>query len=356
MRAFYLPRGGLVFRTPPRPPEHKVTPNTKIPRIFTLMVATIVGSMDFDLPSGKYVVAVSGGIDSVVLLHILLNRQPDKNERKPANTQKRQYIVAHYDHGIRGDSALDRRHVENLAREYRLPFVYERGDLGISASEATARHARYDFLHRVRQAGKADAIITAHHQDDYIETALLNMVRGTGSRGLHAMKSTDVIRRPLLHVAKRDIQAYAEEHGLSWREDPTNTNDNYLRNRIRRHAMPRLNKTSRNIILKRIAKAAEINREIDHIITGYLHRQPALPVIERMEFVMLPHVVSREVLAVWLRRRTKNVELSRRMLERLTAAIKTGRSGSLIDIAQGYYIRILPDSFELIDSKKKSKA
>lgn len=303
--------------------------------------------MDFDLPGGKYVVAVSGGIDSVVLLHMLLQRQPD-------GAQKRQYVVAHYDHGIRSDSALDRRHVEKMASEYRLPYVYERGELGISTSEAAARRARYDFLHRVRRAAQANAIITAHHEDDYIETALLNLVRGTGSRGLHALKSTDIVKRPLLHVPKRDIQAYAEQHGLSWREDPTNADDNCLRNRIRHHAMPRLNKTSRNIILKRMAKAAEINREIDHIITGYLHWQPALSVIERAEFVLLPHAVSREILAVWLRRRTKNVELNRRMLERLTAAIKTGRSGSLIDVAAGYYLRLGADTIELINSHKSN--
>jgi tRNA(Ile)-lysidine synthase len=96
--------------------------------------------MDFDLPTGSYVVAVSGGVDSVALLHMLAGRPGLK------------LTVAHFDHGIRPDSAEDRRHVQALAKELGLPFVYHVGELGPDASEAhSSGEARYAFLHRVRQ-------------------------------------------------------------------------------------------------------------------------------------------------------------------------------------------------------------
>ena len=131
--------------------------------------------------------------------------------------------VAHYDHGIRSDSAEDRRLVQALAREYGLPFVYHSGRLGTGASEAVARQARYGFLHAVRRASAAQAVITAHHQDDVLETAILNLLRGTGRRGLGSLKSTDVVKRPLMAVSKNELLRYAEREGLRWREDSTNS-------------------------------------------------------------------------------------------------------------------------------------
>ncbi len=134
---------------------------------------------------GKYIVAVSGGIDSVSLLHALTS---DKSLH---------LIVAHFDHGIRDDSALDAKFVANLARELGLSFVTQRVKLGFEASEAVARKHRYKFLHRACIENNADAIVTAHHQDDVIETAIINTLRGTKRRGLISLKSTELIKRPL---------------------------------------------------------------------------------------------------------------------------------------------------------------
>src|SRR5437764_343012 len=134
--------------------------------------------MDVVLPKpGKYVVAVSGGVDSVALLDML------------ARSDDLKLVVAHFDHGIRKDSAKDRKFVEDLAKNYDLPFVYEEGHLGSGTSEAVARGARYDFLHRVKKSHGAQAIITAHHQDDVLETAIINLLRGTGRKGLTSLTS-----------------------------------------------------------------------------------------------------------------------------------------------------------------------
>ncbi|QQS18837.1 hypothetical protein IPL68_02130 [Candidatus Saccharibacteria bacterium] len=87
--------------------------------------------------------------------------------------------MAHFDHGIRPDSVEDRKLVQKLAKQYGLPFVYDRAELGAGASEAVAREARYAFLSRVKEAVGADAIITAHHEDDVLETIIINWLRGT---------------------------------------------------------------------------------------------------------------------------------------------------------------------------------
>src|SRR6185436_20114617 len=127
--------------------------------------------MKISVRPGKYVVAVSGGVDSMVLLDLL--------RQKP----KLELVVAHFDHGIREDSAQDRKLVQRIAKAYGLPFVHAKGNLGPKAGEALAREARYAFLRQVQADHDAKAIITAHHQDDMLKTAIMNLLRGTGRRG-----------------------------------------------------------------------------------------------------------------------------------------------------------------------------
>jgi tRNA(Ile)-lysidine synthase len=177
--------------------------------------------MQVDVKPGKYVVAVSGGVDSMVLLD-LLRSLPGV-----------ELIVAHFEHGVREDSDEDRKLVEKAAKQYGLAFVCEHGNLGAGISEAAAREARYAFLNRVKAQNDAQAIITAHHEDDLLETAILNILRGTGRKGLSSLGSTEDIIRPLLHVSKKTIRDYATAHGIAWHEDSTNESDVYLRNYIR---------------------------------------------------------------------------------------------------------------------------
>lgn len=289
--------------------------------------------IELNIPSGTYVVAVSGGVDSVVLLHLL------KEMSRRENSTHR-FVVAHFDHGIRGDSEVDRRHVQKLAEHYKLPFAFERVELGAGASEATARSARYKFLHKLRRACGAQAVITAHHQDDVIETALLNLLRGTGGRGLHSLESRQFLLRPLLGIPKKDLLRYARANGLVWREDSTNANMAILRNYLRHRVVADMGITHRSMLLKRSRRAAELTKEIDSIVANYLHVQPAADALNRASFIQLPHVVAREVMASWLRLRAPEVELSRKMLERLVVAAKVGRNGSQVDIAAGYHLRL----------------
>lgn len=283
--------------------------------------------MENGLPAGHYVVAVSGGVDSVVLLDMLA-QQPELK-----------LTVAHFDHGIREDSHEDREHVRKLAAEYGLPFAFCEGRLGSEASEAAARAARYKFLHTARRHRGAAAVITAHHQDDVLETIILNLLRGTDRRGLSSLQSGDVVLRPLLAVPKKELLRYASEQGLSWREDSTNTDTRYLRNYIRHVLLPRFAQADRERLLGLSQDTALLNELIGQEVGNYLHLQPGARTLDRHQFVMLPHAVAREVMAEWLRAHTDAV-LTRRMLERLVQAAKTGRSGAKVDVDGAFWLQI----------------
>ena len=285
--------------------------------------------MDISLEPGSYVLAVSGGVDSVSLLHLLAQRP------QPAY----KFTVAHFDHGIRDDSNQDRQLVQAAARHYGLPFIYLDGHLSPITNEAVARKARYDFLHNVRHLTGAQAIITAHHQDDLLETALINIVRGTGRRGLSSLKSTDVVKRPILHVPKAEIYDYARDNQLVWNEDSTNRDQAHLRNYLRHQVIPRLTPEQRHELLDLIQKVHQLNDEIDTHLATHLHVQPALDRLDRHHFVMLPHVVGMELLAAWLRRHDIQ-DFDRKTLQRLSLAAKTYRPGRLADINAAWQLQV----------------
>ncbi len=282
--------------------------------------------MELRINPGKYIVAVSGGVDSMALLDML------------ALTPGMDLIVAHYDHGIRADSDEDRQEVQAAAARHGLPFVYERGNLGLGVSEAAAREARYAFLHRVRAEHAAHAIVTAHHQDDVLETAIINMVRGTGPRGLSALRSTDAIVRPLLHVPKVDIERYATDRRLPWREDSTNSDERYLRNYVRRRLMSRLSATQRSALLRHIDQAASQNEKIGQLITDVRAGRVTAGHISRGWFIQLPYDVSRTVLAEILRE--AGAQFDRQGIHRLVVFMKTGASGKRADVDKTHYLEV----------------
>lgn len=275
--------------------------------------------MRVELEPGRYVVAVSGGVDSVALLHVL-QQLPDVR-----------LTVAHFDHGIRSDSHLDRQLVQQLAQNYGLPFVFALGNLGAGASEAVAREARYTFLRQVQQATGAQAIITAHHQDDLLETAILNMLRGTGRKGVTSLKDQYHLRRPMLHVPKSQIRSYAKEQGLVWREDSTNSDMTILRNYVRGTIVPRLGEKGRAELLNHIGYMSVLNRAVDHDLMLYLHVQPSRQTLDRHTFTQLPHDLALEVMAEWLRSNGIG-QFTRKQLELLVTKSKTLDSGKQIDI------------------------
>jgi len=256
-------------------------------------------------------VAVSGGIDSVVLLH-LLQQLPDV-----------ELVVAHFDHGIREDSSNDARFVEELAKKYNLPFRTKREELGTDAGESLARKRRYEFLQNL--ADEYDArIATAHHSDDAIETVAINHSRGTGWRGLAVLDSEIV--RPLLAMDKAAIRQYAQEHNLEWHEDSTNLSDKYLRNRLRRK-MHALSSDDKRKLLSLRRHQLSLKKQIDSIVQTLAGEGPEY---SRDFFRYMPPKVAIEV----LRFIAKGL-LTRPQLERALQAIGAARSGAIFQAGNG---------------------
>ncbi len=259
-------------------------------------------------------------------------------------------IVAHLDHGMRQDSVEDRRLVQETARRMGLPFVYDEARLGAGVGEAAARTARYDFLHGVRRAAGARAIVTAHHRDDVLETAIINLVRGSGRKGLTSLGNRQHVERPLLRVPKSYIVAYARDQGLTWHEDSTNQNMDYLRNYVRHRLLPRLDEASRERLWEIISGLRETNREIDGLIADRLRNQAAGK-LDRGWFISLPHDVAKETLAAWLRENGLN-NFDSKTLERLVIAGKTAAAGKTFDVFGGASLSVNKHDLALVGRER----
>jgi tRNA(Ile)-lysidine synthase len=291
--------------------------------------------MDVILPkSGKYVVAVSGGVDSVALLDML---------RRESGLD---LVVAHFDHGIRTDSFEDRALVESLAKSYGLPFVYKEGKLDANVSEAVAREARYSFLREVLAEQGAQAIITAHHQDDLLETAILNMLRGTSRKGLSSLRSRDDLVRPLLKVPKSQVLDYAVANGLKWHEDSTNRDTAYLRNYVRHNILTRLDNRDKTKLVNMLSNMEATNKEIDWLLDEILAEQISANRLDRRWFNQLAHSVAREVMATWLRANGLR-DFDSKTLERLVVAGKTAVPGKRFDVLKGAGLSVSKDYLAL---------
>lgn len=279
-------------------------------------------SKTINIQPGRYVLAVSGGVDSMALLH-MLSLVPDVH-----------LTVAHFDHGIREDSALDRRLVQEMSKQYKLPFVYKEGGLDRDASEEIARKARYEFLRDVQRQVNANAIITAHHLDDMIETAIHNMIRGTGRKGLSSLNSKDGLLRPALHLSKQQLKQYALDNGLVWREDSTNLDTKIKRNYIRHIIIPKLKNNSPEkyeMLKKLIKRQHEVNKAIDGLLDTFLHLQPSKDCLRRRDVTSMPHGAGRELVSAWLRSNGIR-NFNKNMVEKITIGMKTAKPHSVITI------------------------
>lgn len=281
---------------------------------------------------GKYVVAVSGGVDSMVLLHLLANYK--------LQTTNYQLFVAHINENLRPDSPLDQKLVKETAEKYGLEFYWADVKLA-NSSEALGRKVRYEYLNKLKKELGADAIITAHHQDDMLETAIINMLRGTGRRGLSSITSGKNLVRPLLKFTKKEIYDFAKKNRLDWREDYMNKDTQFLRNYIRHELLPKLGGDARAKLLKNIQNLGELNKAIDEELDEHVQNQK----LDRQWFINLPHDVSNEILNHWLRRQNVNVE--RKKLNKLTIAAKTLSSGKQASVNKKAILLIEKDDLTL---------
>ena len=287
---------------------------------------------------GRYLVAVSGGLDSTVLLDWLVAGGPE-----------RELVVAHFDHRLRANSGDDAKFVTRLAESYGLDCQIGVGDLSPSAGEAEARSARYRFLAQSLEATKAGAVITAHHQDDLIETMILNLIRGTGRRGLTSLRSQPRLQRPFLGLPKSALLAEAEARGLSWVEDATNLSPKLRRNWVRQTICPRLDDSSRRQLLEIQDRMSELNDRFDRQLAEYLkyvsYRRQG-QVYPRDWFNQLPDQLATEVVHYWLASQI-GVSGRGRQIRYLVDQLRQLAPGKRLSLTSGQFIDLTKRSIRL---------
>ncbi|HOI31481.1 MAG: tRNA lysidine(34) synthetase TilS [Bacteroidales bacterium] len=218
----------------------------------------------------RLLLAISGGIDSVVLLHVLLQLdfQP---------------VLAHCNFSLRGaESDGDEQFVKDLAQEYNLKLLTKRFDTKTYATQNSistqmaARELRYNWFSKLSEEHGFTKIVLGHHRDDQLETFFINLFRGSGITGLKAMlHSNGLLVRPLLDQGRKEIEAYAHENGLEWREDSSNQETIYLRNKIRHGLLNEIASFDQQYLRKMSESITMLQREealYRHLLTDYFSR------------------------------------------------------------------------------------
>ena len=219
----------------------------------------------------KVLVAVSGGIDSVVLLHLLRQIQP---------LWQLTLSVAHLNHGLRGPSAdHDEAFVKELTDGLRLPFYSKKEDVKAYVKkhrlslEEGARDVRFAFLMHLLKTLKYDKLALGHHANDQAETILMNIIRGSGLRGCQGMRPVrGSIIRPLLFAMKDEIESYAEQHKITYVVDESNMDRRFLRNRIRWDVLPALEKAVGAHVIPCICRTGDISSEAEVFMSDSARR------------------------------------------------------------------------------------
>lgn len=255
-------------------------------------------------PAAPAVVAVSGGLDSVVLLHLL------------HRAGFRRLLVAHFHHGLRGAPAdEDARFVRDLAAQLGLPFATARGQTRAVATrkkqslEEAARHLRRAFLARTARRHRATTIFLGHHAGDVAETVLFHLARGGGARGLSGPRARAplerlTLARPLLAFTRTEIAAHARLHALAHREDETNAERDHTRNRLRHDVLPALAAAVAHDPVPALARTAAILAAEDEWMESLVAAPAALPQLPVSTLAALPLAGQRRLLRAWLRRHT----------------------------------------------------
>ena len=195
------------------------------------------------LKQKKVLLAVSGGLDSMVLVYLFQQLHYEIG-------------VAHCNFQLRGlESFEDQNFIQNYAKANSIPIFITQFDTQAFAQDyklsiqVAARELRYNWFYELLETQNFDYVLTAHHADDNLETFLINLSRGTGLDGLTGIpEQNDKVIRPLLAFSRQEIEVYAKAHAIQWREDSSNASDKYLRNKIRHDVVPILKELNSNFI------------------------------------------------------------------------------------------------------------
>ena len=309
----------------------------------------------------KLVVAVSGGPDSVCLLHIL---------HKLREKLGIALHVAHLDHQLRGaESEADARYVADLAHQLDLPATVERRDVKSYQSrqrlslEEAAREVRYTFLAQVADTIGADRAAVGHTADDHIETILMHLIRGTGTRGLRGLQPLSqwqhpgnrlTVVRPLLPVSRQDTEDYCRKYRLMPRIDTSNLSLSHLRNRIRQQLMPLLQSYNPRVdeALLRAARIVAddlsfLGEVVDRLWDKVVREQENTIILDKESFLELPPALQRHLLRTGIEKLLGNlIDIETRHIEEVMAALSKP-AGKKITLPGGLIFAIEYDKYLL---------
>jgi tRNA(Ile)-lysidine synthase len=294
-------------------------------------------------PGARYLVGVSGGRDSVALLHWLVD------------LGYKNLIVCHFDHQLRGRSSrADAIFVQRLAAKYDVDLALGSASVRALAAkkkmsiETAARDARYKFFAQVAKRRRCRTIFLGHHADDLVETFLINLFRGAGTSGLSAMRAVSVrkiddvklqVVRPLLGVWREQIDDYVRKHRLKFREDASNKNLAPLRNRIRHRIIPEIEKQLGRNVRASIWRAATIAAEEENFFEALLpDKLSKLTALAVKPLRAMPVAVQRRMLHEWLR--TSEVpDVSFDLIERVRALLDLTNRVAKTNLPQDRHVR-----------------
>ena len=253
-------------------------------------------------------------------------------------------IVAHVDHGTRKSSASDADFVRQKCRELGVKFYETKLELGEGVSEELARKKRYEFLKTIQEKA-GGTLCTAHHLDDVLESIAINLIRGTGWRGLTPFYGDELVRPFIISkMWKRDVLKFTGEQNICFRQDPTNHEAAYLRNRVR-EKMTELDETVRVDIIKLFEKQNELRRKIEKLVAE-LAKQTVVGknFHKKGLFLVADERVALEVLReICL---MHGHSLTRKQLMDFLSAIKTYAPHKRFNLPKNHFVTILKNYFE----------
>ena len=277
----------------------------------------------------KLILAVSGGVDSMALL--AMYKQAD-------------IVVAHIDHGTRKSSAEDADFVRRKCQELGVKFYETKLELGEGVSEELARKKRYEFLKTIQEK-EGGTLCTAHHLDDVLESIAINLIRGTGWRGLTPFYGDELVRPFIIsRMWKCDVLKFAGEQNICFRQDPTNHETNYLRNRVR-EKIAELDETARVDIINLFEKQNELRNKIEKLVTELAKQTVIGKNFHKKElFLVADEKVAIEVLReICL---MHGYSLTRKQLADFLSAIKTYAPHKKFNLPKNHFVTILKNYFE----------
>ena len=283
--------------------------------------------------TGTFIVAFSGGYDSMCLLDVL-------------NKLGYNLIAVHLNHNWRGEESYDEaQNCEKFAKENNIPFYSETLPNNIEKTETAAREARYNFLKKCATKFNSDVVFTAHNFDDNAETVLYRIIKGTGVYGLEGIcECREIFYRPLLTISRETIENYCKENKLTPNNDSSNLNTKYKRNLIRHKLLPLMKEINPNVI-EAINSLSEIAKDNNNLINAYLTKDLLKATISEQKHII--HKMLKE----------NDIEYDKRKIENILNFInenKTSKSGKKMSLTNELWLFVNNQKIEFITPSTKN--